>query len=367
METRIEELQRHASHRPGVISLAGGLPADELLPRGDLTLATTAILSGRSTEPFQYGWAEGCRELRAWIADRLVARGAAVDADDVIVTAGAQQALALIAATLPRGTRIVVDTETYPCAMHAFEFAGLEVVTEPLHPTDVRYVIDGVSNPHGVDRVGPRRAELLASGAPIIVDEAYAELRFDGRVPRPLVADAPGRVWHVGTLSKVISPGLRVGWVVAPRALHHRLLAAKQAADLQTCGLAQAALARLLATADYDQLLDRARNLYAARAAVLVEALRTHAPGWRFAEPVGGFSIWVETDLEGDDVDVLAAAVSAGTAFDPGRVFRPGGEVEPVAFRLSFSHAPVHELEHAVRRLVAAARKFRHCDRIVAA
>lgn len=365
MTTRVEELQRRASARPGVISLAGGLPADELLPRAALARASAATLGGPDgTEPLQYGWPEGCPALRAWIADRLVARGAAVDADDVIITAGAQQALALIAGVLPDHRRIVVDAETYPCAMSAFGFAGHDVVTEA---GDVLYVIDGVSNPHGVDRVAPVRGSLLASGMPIIVDEAYVDLRFDGAIPRPLYADAPDRVWHVGTVSKVISPGLRVGWIVAPHDQHERLVAAKQAMDLQTCGLAQAALARLLAIAHYDGMVERARNLYSARAEVLTRALRRHVPSWRFAEPEGGFSVWVETDLEGDDADVLAAAVAAGVSFDPGRMFRPGGETWPLAFRLSFSHAPIHALEDGIKRLAQAARRFRHCDRVFAA
>jgi 2-aminoadipate transaminase len=224
-----------------------------------------------------------------------------------------------------------------------------------------------VSNPHGVDLVTPRRAALLASGAPMIVDEAYVDLRFDGQVPRPLVADAPDRVWHVGTFSKVVSPGLRVGWLVAPRHLRDRLVEAKQAADLQTGSLAQVTIARLLATIDYDDLVDRARNLYAARAEAMVAALRRHAPSWRFAEPEGGFSLWVETDLEGDDVVVLEAAVAAGVSVDPGRMFRPGGEAGPVAFRISFSHAPIATLDEGVRRLVRAARPFRRCDRTIAA
>lgn len=366
MTTRVEELHRRASARPGVISLAGGLPADELLPRAALARASAASLGARdSVEALQYGWPEGCPALRAWIADRLVARGAAVEADDVIVTAGAQQALALIANVLPAGRRIAVDAETYPCALTAFGFAGHDVVTEV--GGDVHYVIDGVSNPHGVDRVGPMRAALLASGAPIIVDEAYVDLRFDGDIPRPLYADAPDRVWHVGTVSKVISPGLRIGWLVAPRDQRDRAIAAKQAMDLQTCGLAQSTLARLLAISHYDGLVERARNLYAARAEVLTRALRRHVPSWRFAEPEGGFSVWVETDLEGDDADVLAAAVAAGVSFDPGRMFRPGGEVEPLAFRLSYSHAPIHALDDGVKRLAQAARRFRHCDRVFAA
>lgn len=368
MITRIDELHRLAASRRDIIPLAGGLPADELLPRQELVQAMTATMSARAgnqLEALQYGWPEGTEQVRRWIADRLVARGAEVLPDDVIVTAGAQQALSLIASTLPAGTRVAVGSETYPAALQAFTVAGLEVV--PDGPAEVSYVVDGVSNPHGVDLVTRQRAALLASGLPMIVDEAYVELRFDGQMPRPLVADAPDRVWHVGTFSKVVSPGLRVGWLVAPRHLRDRLVEGKQAADLQTGSLAQATVARLLAAIDYDDLLDRARNLYAARAEMTIAALRRHAPSWRFAEPEGGFSLWVETDLEANDVDVLEAAIGNGVCVDPGRMFRPGGEVGPLAFRISFSHAPIGSLDTGIRRLAAGARKFRRCDRNIAA
>ena len=350
MEQRIDELQRLAASRRRVISLAGGLPADELLPRAALSAAIDAVRG--DADALQYGWPEGLVRLRAWIADRLAARGAAVTADDVIVTAGAQQALALIAAALPPGSRIAVGAETYPCAIDAFALAGHAVVADG--PADVHYVIHGPGNPHGVDRVTARRGELVAAGGAVIADEAYAELRFDGRLPRPLVADAPERVWHVGTLSKTVCPGLRVGWLVAPRAARARLVAGKHAADLQTGSLAQAAAARLVAAPDEGARIAAARAAYRGRAERLTAALRRYAPSWRFAEPEGGFSVWVETDLAGDDVAVLAAAIDAGVAIDPGRLFRPGGAAAPLAFRLSFSSAPVDALAEGVRRLVGS-------------
>jgi 2-aminoadipate transaminase len=217
-----------------------------------------------------------------------------------------------------------------------------------------------VSNPTGTDGVAGIRHHLLASGAPVIADEAYAELRFDGRVLRPLIADARDRVWHVGTVSKTLSPGLRVGWLIPPPADRQRVLERKHATDLQAGSLAQAALAALLQRLDFDDHLERARRHYAARAEVLLDALaRLAPPSWRFTRPDGGFSVWVETDDELDDVALLEHAIHHGVSFDPGRQFRPADAAGPLAFRLSFSSVAPGAISRGVRRLVAAVASMR--------
>lgn len=367
MDPRLDRLHRVAAARASVVSLAGGLPAAELLPHAAIAAATAAVLPDGAGDPLQYGWPEGDLALRTWIADRMKARGAAVGPGDVVITAGAQQALTLSAGMWPAGARIAVDRETYPAAIETLTMAGHRLapgLADDDAGADLRYVIDGVSNPHGVDRVGHRRAALLARGLPLIVDEAYVDLRFDGRVARPLWADAPDRVWHVGSFSKIVGPGLRVGWLIPPRARRDEVLAHKRAADLQTGSFAQAVLARWLAVADYDGLVERARNLYQARAERLVASLRRHLPGWRAVAPQGGLSLWVETDLGGDDVDLLEAAVAHGVAVDPGGMFRAAPVADaPTALRLSFSHAPCGQLDEAVRRLARAALAYRRGHR----
>jgi len=348
---RVTELQKRASETTGVIGLAGGLPADELLPRAELAaaLADVAVTSG---EALQYGWPEGVEQLRTWIARRLATRGAEVDAERVIVTAGAQQALSLIGATL--GDRaIAVGDATYPAALDAFRAGGARVVGGG---GDVAYVVTGVANPQGVDVVD--RDGLLADTRALIADEAFAELRFDGRLARPLLADAPERTWHVGTISKTVSPGLRVGWLVPPAAHHERVLELKHAADLQTASVSQAGFAKLLARVDYDDLVARARRHYAERAARLVEALRRHVDGVQFAEPEGGFSIWIETDVNGDDITLLEDAITEGVALDPGSTFRPL-PAERVAFRLSYSNAAPAAFDDGARRLARALGRWR--------
>lgn len=351
MDPRFAHLQRIAAARTGVIALAGALPARELIPKAALARALGDVTSERD-DALQYGWPEGIVQLRAWIAERLRARGADVAPERVIITAGAQQALAIAAGALA-GCTVSVGDATYAGALDAFARAGLRTVTAGGH---ARYVMPGISNPHGIERSS--REELLAARGPLIVDEAYAELRFDGRTPRPLVADAGDRAWHVGTISKTIAPGLRLGWLVPPRAAHEAALAAKQASDLQSASLSQAALAQLLARFDYDAHLACARACYAARAAALAEAVRRHVPGLRFREPEGGLSLWAELDEGGDELALLEEALAAGVMVDPGSAFRPGPGAT-LALRISFSNAPPQLLEDGALRIARALARWR--------
>ena len=277
--------------------------------------------------------------------------------DDVIVTNGAQQAIAIaVDALVSPESRVGVDRVSYPAALELLRRRGAELVTNPRRGLACTYVMPGVANPRG-DRLSPaRRAELLAGEAPIIADEAYAELGFDGVVERPLLADARDRVWHVGTFSKTLCPGFRVGWLVPPPAHAVATLQAKRDRDLQAGSLAQQVVRAFLAADDFDARLARARAFYARRAERLLRALRREFPGWRAMDPVGGFSIFVETDLEGDESRLLAAAVRRGVSFDPGSLFRPDERARPIAMRLCFSATRARGLEAGIARLAHAVR-----------
>lgn len=371
LDLRIEQLQRRAVGHPGVIPLAGGLPADELLPRSELGRAMESILAHRTATAGRLqtaggrarrNWPDSVVKLRGWIVDRLAARGATVDDDDVIVTAGAQHALALVARCLPPGRGIAVGDETYPGAIAAFTAAQHDVLCDGA--ADAHYVVAGVSTPRGIDTVSSRRDELLASGAQLIVDEACVELRFDGTIPRPLCADAPDRVWHIGSFSKTVCPGLGVGWLIPPRHMRADVMSRIRRDELQHGSLVQAALVDLLGREDHDARVERARILYAARADMAISAMRRHLPSWRITEPEGGLGLWVETDLDGaDDVEVMATAIANGVSIDPGCMFRPDGQSNPPAFRISYAHAPLTELDEGIRRLARATRSFRRSDR----
>jgi 2-aminoadipate transaminase len=213
-----------------------------------------------------------------------------------------------------------------------------------------------IGNPRGIGLDDRARAALLARAAraPIVEDDAYADLRFDGPPPRPLLADDRRHVAHVGTFSKTLCPGLRVGWLVVPRRLQRRALDAKHAFDLQANSLAQALLEDFLARADYDALLARSRRFYARRAEVLQRTVADRLPTFRFTPPEGGLTMWVETDRRGDDAAFLAAAIRHGVSVDPGRTFRADGHASPIALRLSFASEPVDRIALGVERLARA-------------
>lgn len=350
----IDLLQKRAAATPGLVGLAGGLPAMDLMPR-DLLASVLRDVS-RDNDALQYGWPEGVASLRQWVVDRLARRGAVVDADRVIITAGAQQALALIGMR-HRGRQIAVGEQTYPAAISAFERAGAEVVESG---AAIHYVMPGVANPSGLDLAQHTHAIAAHSASERwIADEAYTELRFDGRLANALLAEAPDRVWHIGTLSKTVSPGLRVGWLIPPIGKHDEMLDFKEAVDLQASSITQAIATTLLDRLDYDVHLERAQAAYRRRGHVLCEALRRELPFARFTEPEGGFAVWVELDDEGDDIALLAAAIEAGTSMDPGHLFRPRRRRLPVAFRLSFSSSPIDQLAEGVRRLSIAIQRWR--------
>ena len=360
MEKRVERLHRIAAATPGVISLGGGLPSDALFPRGPLGRAFVRAMREPRASALQYAWPEGRAELREWIAERLRARGAEVGADEVIVTSGAQQAIALAAQlAFARGDEVGVDGESYPAALDLFRTRGGRLRVGWNDGVRAFYAMPAIGNPHSRPMSEEARTALLARRIHVIEDDAYAALRFDGAVPRPLLAQARDRVWHVGSFSKTLCPGLRVGWLVPPPAWRERALELKHATDLQASSLGQTVLALFLAGDDFDARLARARRFYRARAARLVRAVRRHLPNWRFAEPEGGFALFLESDEPGDDLALLETATRHGVSFDPGRIFRPDGRVAPLGLRLCFSNVGAAELDEAPRRLARAWDEYR--------
>ena len=211
-----------------------------------------------------------------------------------------------------------------------------------------------VTTPRGAEMAHARRTELLASGLPIIEDDAYAELRFDGPPAPPLAVEGRAQVWHVGTFSKTLCPGLRLGWLVPPPRQLQRALRYKHDLDLQSNGLAQAIVSEFLRHDDFDARLVRLRRFYRHRCARLMAAVRRHLPSWRFDEPVGGFSLWLETGEALDDTDFLAEAMRHGVSFDPGRMFRPNQAGRPLALRLCYSLETADRLDQGVARLARA-------------
>jgi 2-aminoadipate transaminase len=358
------------ARKASTISLSGGLPASELLPRVTLAKASVEVLLNPSEiDPLQYGWPEGLEGIRRWVANRMNARGADIVPEDVVVGDGGQGVLSLFARTwawlkrseIAQGVpvRVAVDDETYASAIKEDVLGRFELVRSD-EKADLRYLVYPISNPHGVDLVGPRREALLARGDHLLVDEAYGDLRFDGYTRRPMCADAPDRVWQVGSFSKVVGPGLRVGWLIPPRAYRQMVVDRRSGTSLQTGTFPQAVLARWLESNDYDDLVNRSRRLYSERAEQLVFSLRKRLPSWHVVPPEGGLTLWVETDLEGRDAEFIKYVSTYGVTVDPGSSYRAFPPISKrMALRLSFSQEPLVRLEEGVRRLAYAAKSFR--------
>jgi 2-aminoadipate transaminase len=368
MPDQIETLLRKAASEKGVISMGGGLPSPRQFPRRALVRALTDVVFQPSPAALQYAWPEGDESLRARIAEHMAARGAPVDPDRILVTSGAQQALMVATQLLcPRGSRILTDAESYPGALELFRAREIEPVPFPQGMADLAatgacaaYVMSALSNPGGLTMREQERRALLESGLAIIDDDAYGDLRFDGPAPPPLSAEAPDRVFFVGTFSKTLAPGLRVGWLVPPEQHLEEAVRKKRDADLQANGLGQAIVERYLREEGLAQRLPRLRTFYRRRAKKLASALRHELPGWQFQFPEGGFALWLQPDAPdcpGGEIGLLEAAVDEGMSFDPGSSFRPDRSPHPLALRLCFSALDPDELAEGARRLARAWRR----------
>lgn len=359
---RLDALVRRSAATPGLIPLGGGLPSDEQFPRAALGAAFVRVLSQRGAPALQYGWPEGMESLRARICRRLRSRRmVGLEPRDIIVTNGAQQAIALVADLLARpDDAIAVDAQSYPSALELFRSRRLKLVspTAAERATAV-YAMPVVSNPTGKTLLARERAKLLGLGRPIVEDEAYADLAFDGPPPPPIGASARDQVFLVGTFSKILCPGLRVGWLVVPARWRARLLRLKEAADLQSNGLAQAVVDDYLAHNDLEQRLAGLRKFYRQRAARLATAVRRHLPSWAFQFPTGGFSLWIDTDARVDELKLVEAAIGEGVGLDPGMTFLARhDEDRPTSLRLCFSLARPSDFEEGARRLARAWRRL---------
>lgn len=352
----IERLQRKCADARGLLSLAGGLPDMSIVPTTMLARATARALERGEADALQYGWPEGQIAVRRFIAQRLTAQGTPTDEANVIVTAGAQQALSIALGVLTHEhehARVAVNDETYPGALDLIRARGLEATYDP-RCADVAYVVDGIGNPRGRPLSAARRALLADASCPLIVDRVYAELQFDGAVAPCVLGHRRDRVWQVGSFSKTLSPGLRVGWLVPPQERHDEALATKHDADLQASGLSQAILGELFSELDFDEHLAQSRAHYRRRADCLMRAMRRELPAWRFVEPQGGFSIFAESPFDGDERELLVQAAREGTSFDPGRMFRRDPRDRPLSMRLSFSNLDEESIVEAVHRLARA-------------
>ncbi|WP_432561373.1 aminotransferase-like domain-containing protein [Kineococcus sp. SYSU DK003] len=359
---------------PDVISFAGGLPAPELFDADGLREAYVRALSGTAARRnLQYAATEGDPRLRELVADRLTRRGLPTAPDDLLITTGSQQALTLLTtALLDPGAVVAVEEPSYLAALQSFSLAGAQVAgvagdADGIDPDAVEevfrtrrpavlYLVPNFANPTGRTLSAARRArvaELAAEfGVWVVEDDPYGELRYSGQPVAPLAAHpaAAANTVHLGSFSKIGAPGLRLGWARLPRELRPAVVVAKQAADLQTSTVDQAAAAEYLAVTDLDAHVARVVVAYRERRDAMLAALERELPaGARSSRPDGGMFTWVELPSVADTARLLPAALAAGVAFVPGASFF-AGQANSCTLRLSFTtHSPDRTAEGVAR------------------
>ncbi len=372
--------------KPGIISFAGGFPDSALFDVDGIRAAVDQALTHEPGAALQYGATEGYQPLREQIADFMASKGAAgVAASDLIVTTGSQQALDLLGKTLiSPGDKVIVEGPTFLATIQCFRLYGAELITVPVdgqgartdvlesliaeHKPKFVYLIPTFGNPSGALMSLERRQAVLDMAVRhdtlIVEDDPYGDLYF-GEAPPPsllaLAASVPGardRLVHCGSLSKVLSPGLRVGWMVAPQELLAKATMCKQFSDAHTSTFAQATAARYLAAGGMPATLAKVRSVYAERAGTMAQALRTQlGDAIEFVEPQGGLFIWARLTGNGgrvaDGAALAKAAIEQGVAFVPGAPFY-ARQPDPATLRLSFATAPVEQILEGVARLARA-------------
>jgi len=346
------------TEKPGILSMAGGLPSADSFPVEAMRAACQKVLTDSPREALQYAASEGFGPLREWVAAKLTAMGHPVGADQVLITTGSQQGLDLVGKVMvDAGAPVAVETPTYLGALQAFNpyepiYASLasdnhgplpEAIERLPHDapgTRFAYLLPNFQNPTGRVMPADRRDALVraaqAANVPLVEDNPYGDLWFDEEPPAPIASRWPEGTIYLGSFSKVLAPGFRLGYVVAPRELCPKLLQAKQAADLHTPGFNQRVVHEVIREGFLDQHVPAIRARYKAQRDAMAAGLRRHLPeGSEWQEAKGGMFFWVRLPEGIDAMALLPRAVEAGIAFVPGAAFYAHAP-DPRTLRLSF-------------------------------
>ncbi|MDQ8030929.1 aminotransferase-like domain-containing protein [Bordetella genomosp. 1] len=367
------------TERPEVISFAGGLPAPGGFPVEVVRAAFDKVLSTNGRAALQYGPTEGYAPLRKWVADDLNKAGAQVSPDEILIVSGSQQALDLLGKVLiDKDSKVLVEDPSYLGALQSFSLyqprfvpvatdeGGLipEAITAELaEGARFLYALPNFQNPTGRTLDLARREALVARaaefGLPIIEDDPYGELRYAGE-PQPgllaLGSKVGATVIRLGTFSKVLAPGLRLGYIAAPRNIINKLVQAKQATDLHTPTLTQMAVYEIVKDGFLEQHLPNVREIYRKQGQAMLEAITKEFPATvSWTKPEGGMFLWVTLPEHIDSTTLLAAAIEQNVAFVPGAPFYAGSP-RANTLRLSFATVP----EDKIRAGIAILGKLLH-------
>jgi 2-aminoadipate transaminase len=371
--------------KPGIISFAGGFPDSAMFDVDGLKQAVNEVLTNEPGGALQYGATEGYNPLREQISAFMATKGVAVGADGLIVTTGSQQALDLLGKTLiSPGDKVIVEAPTFLATIQCFRLYGAELITVPVDAHGVKtdelekliaehkpkfvYLIPTFGNPSGAMLSQERRKRVLELAVNtqtlIVEDDPYGDLYFGAPPPPSILAmckDLPGSrdyVAHCGSLSKVLSPGLRIGWMIAPPELLAKATMCKQFSDAHTSTFAQATAAQYLKAGRMPATLANVRKVYAQRAQAMGDALRRElGDAIAFEQPGGGLFFWARlTGAHGktrDANEFAKRAIEQLVAFVPGAPFF-ANQPDVSTLRLSFATADVAKIEEGVARLAKA-------------
>jgi len=366
------------TQQPDIISFAGGLPAPEVFPVDEIERAASMVLKKYGTEALQYGLTEGYVPLRELLAARACRPGFEVDVNNVLITSGSQQALDLIGKIfIDAGDHVLVETPTYLGALQAWNAYCAEYISAPSDGDGIivdgledhlrmgpkfAYVLPNFQNPTGVTMSLERRRQIIVLmdkfGIPMVEDDPYGALRFEGEaIPSIIELDAryrkgsgkyDGNVIYLSTFSKILAPGLRLAWVVAPPDVIRKLVQAKQGADLHTPTFNQMVAYEVLKDGIIDRHLETIQDVYYERRNVMLETLEATCPECvEWTHPQGGLFLWVKLPEQYDANEVLKATVERKCAFVPGDPFHPNGTGRNT-MRLNFSNSTPEQIRFGI-------------------
>ncbi|BCX50827.1 MULTISPECIES: PLP-dependent aminotransferase family protein [Comamonas] len=363
--------------RPGIISMAGGLPSPKAFPLDAFTEACQTVMQRDGAAALQYSTTEGFAPLRQAIADFLPWN---VDPEQILITTGSQQALDLIGKVfLDKGSRLLVEKPTYLGALQAFTpmepvAVGVDSDDEGMLIEDfakqigsgadkarLAYVLPNFQNPTGRTMSDARRQALVDKAKeldiPLIEDNPYGDLWYEQEPPLPLAARNPEGVIYMGSFSKVLAPGLRIGFIVAPKSVYGKLTQAKQAADLHTPSFNQRVVAEVIKDGFLDRHVPTIRAMYKAQRDVMLMALEREMAGLdvKWTRPVGGMFLWVRLPAGMDAQALLAKAVERNMAFVPGAPFY-AGDAQNNTLRLSYVTVSAEQINIGIAALADAIR-----------
>jgi 2-aminoadipate transaminase len=374
---RAEQLQSSAireilkvTMRPEVISFAGGLPSPETFPVERMKAAFDKVLSEQGKTALQYGPTDGYAPLREFLAKSLSTENCTISPEQIMMVSGSQQGLDLIGKVLvDEGSKVLVETPSYLGALQAFsvyqpQFESVDTDEHGLIPASVAakgagarlmYALPNFQNPTGRTLSVERRYELVETcarmGIPLIEDNPYGDLCYSGEPLPKMLNMNPSGVIYMGSFSKVLTPGIRLGYVVAPVPLIRKMEQAKQAADLHTAQLTQMVVYEVIKDGFLNEHIPTIRSFYSKQCNVMLEAMSQHFPASvKWTRPEGGMFIWVTLPAHIDSKQLLDEAIAQNVAFVPGGPFY-ANEVEKNTLRLSFVTVSPERIHEGIAKL----------------